>query len=1184
MFLKSLEIRGFKSFADKTELDFEEGITAVVGPNGSGKSNISDAVKWVLGEQSVKNLRGGKMQDVIFSGTQYRKPVGLAQVTLVLDNNDMKIPIEYNEVTITRRLFRSGESEYYLNNTKCRLKDINELFMDTGIGKEGYSIIGQGKIDAVLSGRPEERRGILEEAAGIVKFKTRKIEAERKLQNTEENIQRINDIFSTYEERLEPLKIENEKAKKFIDLSNKLKSKEVTVVLHNLESSENKIHLLKKQIEERDLKSNELLQKKNEVKKSLTRKNEELENFEMQNNNERKKYYENKTKSQNLISEIGILKEKEFNIKNSMVRNSNTLKQLDDKINILNKEKEKLTYEKLKNEQSTIEEEILKFEKEIKESNLKIENNDKEIQRTKEYEIELISEITKNKNELTMLKSDIDTLKNKLSECKNACKTYENSIKIKNTTKDELKKEILKINSKMNDYEEKIKEYKKFIISENRILLKNENKLKDIIRKYNKVEARCSALKNLEKQYEGYTRSVKNLMHHIEQNKIPKAKDKAYVLGEIIKVEKEFETAIEIALGSSISNIITENENIAKDLITYLKKNHLGRTTFLPMNIIKGRKIAVPENIKNIDGYIGIGSDLIGFNEKYENAINYVLGRTIVARDMDSALFIAKKSGHRFKIVTLEGEVVNVGGALTGGSIYNKNVSIISRKREIEELSSNLKESKINIEKLNHDLRDKKENIKNMNDACLKLKDEIYYENIEKTKIKGKINVIESESEKLKRDLNVSNNEITLIRETLDQSNVNLENKVKKIEELTNLEKNNTQKIYDLENNFKTQKKELVEKNESITNLKIKKAKIDENTSNVENNISRIENELKSIKEEIDSLNKENKSFNEKIRDFSEKIIINENTIKKIKASICDLEDGFKDGEIRRAKIKNDINKLSQELEEITLEYDKFEKGKNNIEVLKARQEVEKDNLYKKLNEEMKLTYAEALKFKLDNIIIDDCKKDIGLYKNEISKLGVVNLGSIEEYEKLYEKYNFMKTQKEDLTKAKEQLENVVSEMTQKMKKVFGENFSKLRKNFNETFKELFKGGYADLILEGEDELSSNIEINVQPPGKKLQNINLMSGGEKGLSAIALLFAILKMKPTPFCILDEIEAALDDANVNRYSEFLRRLSNRTQFIIITHRKGSMEACDILYGVTMEEKGVSKIVSVDLSKS
>ena len=1184
MFLKSLEIRGFKSFADKTELVFKKGITAIVGPNGSGKSNISDAVRWVLGEQSVKSLRGGKMQDIIFAGTEFRKAVSLAQVSLVLDNSDGELPLDYTEVIIMRRIYKSGENEYFINNTKCRLKDIQELFMDTGIGKEGYSIIGQGKIEAVLSGRPEERRSLLEEAAGIVKFKSRKEEAEKRLENTEQNLQRINDIFSTYEDRIEPLRKENEKAKLFIEISQKLKSKEVTLILNNLENLDNKVEALKSEISENEKSLKVILEKRESYKKKIEGLQGELEDFELENNEERRKYYSNKSEHQRLLSEIDLLNERLKNLSNNVSKIIKNKEQLQDTLEKTNIEKEKCVLElkELNKGQAILNETIQEKDALVNGKNSFINSATNKIKELKKYQVEIISEITKNTNNITIMKNDISSLENKIDELKVSREAYLNSIKINSSTKEMLKEEIVKINDKINKYEEEIKQNRRNIANKTRELSSYESKLKEFTTKYNRAEANLDALINLEKHHEGYNKTVKILMQNIDQGKILGVSNNAWILGEIVSAEKELEIAIEVALGSSISNIITSDEEIAKNLIKYLKDNNLGRATFLPLTIIKGKKITVPLNIKSIEGYIGLASELVNVDYKYTNAVEYTLGRTIISKSMESALNIAKKTDYNYRIVTLTGEIINPGGALTGGSLYNKNLNIIGRKREIEELKVNLGKTKKEIDDLSNTITESNLLIKTIDDACLNLKDEIHYESIEKTKIDEKIIAINNETEKLKRSLEIAINEETIISEIINNNIKDLSNFKDIIDKLEIKEKVNSSEISELESNLETENKEINSLINIITELKIKKAQVDENIANKGKEQERLNLEKYQLNTQIKIFEVEIKDSTKEIEDSQNNIRENKDNIKKIDEIILSFEDKFKEIEIKRIKIKENIKSNTDELESIVLLYDKNERSINNLQISLARHEAERESMYLKLNEEMELTYAEALELKVQEDI-EQCKEDIIKYKSEITKLGLVNLGAIEEYKELFEKYTFMKTQKDDLVKAKEELLNVVKDMTDKMRIVFNENFSKLRENFNETFRQLFKGGNADLIIEEGDELTANIEINVQPPGKKLQNINLMSGGEKGLSAIALLFAILKMKPTPFCILDEIEAALDDSNVVRYAEFLSKFSNNTQFIIITHRKGSMEVGDILYGITMEEKGVSKIVSVDLGK-
>jgi chromosome segregation protein len=1184
MFLKSLEIRGFKSFADKIDLNFKSGVTAVVGPNGSGKSNISDAIRWVLGEQSVKSLRGGKMEDVIFAGTQFRKPVGLAQVALTFDNSKYELPIDYSDVTISRRLYRSGESEYYINNTQCRLKDILELFMDTGIGKEGYSIIGQGKIDAILSGKAEERRTLLEEAAGIVKFKTRKEEAEKRLSNTEQNLTRINDILSTYEERIEPLRIENEKAKEFIEFSNALKTREVSLILFSVENIDNKLKSQRADLERIQEELQKMLDEKNTSKQKLNTWMETLEVHEKQSSEERDKYYNLKNTYQSTSSEIELLNERISNLKNVIDRN---LKEVE---LVRNKAAEMKEYRTSAEGELQVQlESQTSFSKDIKSYETNIEDLSKNIEqeeinrnRRREEAIELLRKISENKNNITIIKNNKEASEKKLQQISQASENYMTSIKINASTKLALEDNVKKLAGEISSEEEEIKLTRKEIQKFSAELNSEDQKLKQYNIGLNKMEANHSLLVNFEKQFEGYTKAVKNLMQHIEAGKVQGASNNCYVLGNVINVDSKLETAIEIALGGAISDIITTDENIAKKLINYLKQNNLGRATFLPLNILQSKQLVLSNSVTAIDGFIGIASDLIGYNEMFSKAIKYVLGRTIIAENMESALNIAKAGGYSYKIVTLTGEVVNPGGSLTGGSVYHKSTNVIGRKREIEEIELKLKDTKASIDASAKRVESLRTVIKELDDKSLNLRDDIHYKQIEITKLQGKINAITEESEKIKQNLKVSKDEMAAIENKIIDYNNEIQKNTEIISKLVMDEKNNEKSIEEDENLIKKKQEEVRELKEKHMELKIKKAQIDEVV------INKIK-DLERITKELDGLLHKTVEFDAEISDSTKALNLNSSRVVELKdklikmeGHIKELEDKFQTNEIKRIEIKETIKKLEAAYEDINNVMARKDEERHRLDINCAKQEAERDALIIKLNEEFQMTYAEAEDCRLEIENIDKLKSEIFGLKSKISSLGVVNLGAIEEYEQIKEKYTFMSEQKEDLINAKEELLSVIQEMTDKMKEVFNENFSKLKENFNETFKELFKGGSADLILSDGDELTADIDINVQPPGKKLQNINLMSGGEKVLSAIALLFAILKMKPTPFCILDEIEAALDDANVFRYAEFLKKFSKNIQFIVITHRKGTMEASDVLYGVTMEEKGVSKIVSVDLS--
>lgn len=1184
MFLKAIEIRGFKSFADKTELDFKKGVTAVVGPNGSGKSNISDAIKWVLGEQSVKSLRGGKMEDVIFAGTQFRKPVSLAQVILTLDNTDGALPVDYNDVTITRRIYRSGESEYYINNTKCRLKDVQELFMDTGIGKEGYSIIGQGKIEAVLSGKPEERRGLLEEAAGIVKFKARKEEAEKKLQNTDDNLVRISDILTTYEERLEPLRIESEKANKFIELSEELKLKEVNLVINSMDKLKIKIEDIKQKMSYIGSEIEKLNDEKSNEKESFKKYNEQLAELEAFYDSKKKEYYDEKTKQQSIIAENDLTKEKINNLEEMIKKANIEIVELENKLERISVEKtdfeSQFSYLKAKMSQNELQ--INEKEKYIEQFENQLKDDEAALKHYKNEQLEAYNSISEAKNNITVLKKDRENHELTLKQIATASENYLNSIKINENTKVMLNNEVKSVTEKINEFEKKIKINKASINNLSKELFEKEKRAKELNNEINKAEANKNMLVNLEEQYEGYNKAVKNLMSHVQKGFVPNAANKCFVLGEIINVKKELEVALEIALGGAISNIITESELLAKDLIKYLKIKNLGRATFLPLNILKNKELIVSENVKKAEGYIGIASDLIQYDRHFTPAILHILGRTVIAKDMDCALAIAKMSNFSYRIVTLAGDVVNPGGALSGGSIYNKALNIIGRKREIEELKLKLEENSEAFSKINEEIAKKKNDLKVLDDEILNIKDAVHGQNIEITKLMERISSIDLESEKLKKNYKVSAEELAVINNKLTNAAQHLENDENKLKVLYEKEKEIAAKIAEFENKANENSADFQKIKDELTVLKIEKAKADEMYAGKKREADRLDKDLNEASERSGILKNEIKEADRNIFDFKEKIENNYIAVKQIEDGLSDMNKIFEESDVQKISLKEKINMLNDRLEQSSLIITRKEEENHRFEITLAKIETENEAMLQKLNEEYNLTFAEALAYKNEISDINAYKKDIDNIKAGIAKLGSVNVGAVEEYKTVKEKFTFMNGQKEDLVKAKQEIIGVIEEMTSKMKTVFSENFAVIRENFNETFKELFKGGSADLILDGDDVLSAHIEINVQPPGKKLQNINLMSGGEKGLSAIALLFAILKMKPSPFCILDEIEAALDDANVARYAEFLTKFSHNIQFIVITHRKGTMEASDVLYGVTMEEKGVSKIVSVDLT--
>lgn len=1185
MFLKSLEIRGFKSFSDKTELRFKGGITAVVGPNGSGKSNVSDSVRWVLGEQSVKNLRGGKMEDVIFSGTQFRKPLGLAQVSLTLDNLDGTLSTDYNEVTVTRRIFRSGETEYLINNQKCRLKDITELFMDTGIGKEGYSIIGQGKIDAILSGKPEDRRALLEEAAGIVKYKSRKEEAEKRLDNTDSNLVRIRDIIATYEERLEPLKVEKEKAEKYKFLAEELKVKEVSILVNNIDKISKDIDILSNEIEKRE-KSIEEKREKFKIHKSiLDELQDKIENIENKSKLEKDEYYTKKEEYTNHIRDIDLFKERINNFKSLIEKEENEIKLLKENLEKVNLEKrnleEKLNERSKENSEKALE--IKSVESLIDEISIKINKIEKELSILKNNEFEIISKNSDITNKIQSLEKEIKEKSYTQENLDKSIVTLEGNLSINIGTIEEVKATLINAKDNILKLEEEIILVKRELTKTHSLLNSQDNKIKILAKKINESEATHNTLENLEKHYEGYNRTVKNLMEHVAKGKVFGVKD-IKVLGEVFEVEKKYEVAIEIALGGAISNVITISDIDAKNLISYLKSKGLGRATFLPLNIIKGKKLEVPNEIKSAKGYIGVASDIIKYDMKYKGIIDYNLGRTIIAENMDYAINISKIAKHNYKIVTLTGEVINPGGALTGGSIQGKSANLLGRKREIEELAENIINLKDEYNNEVSKFNDIKVKIKSLDEEILNKREEIHSKNIELTVLEGEMKNLLSDKDKLNKNIESSkkkkdenNNIINLLTEKLKSKKDELDKlDVKSFER--------KEKVKLIEEELFNNNNERDSLKEKLVNLKVNNATLEESLQNQKSQISFKNLEIKEKENKIANLQIEISNKYSSITALSENVKSKEGILEEIEKRVLELENSFREDEIIKAELKESYKAkesvTSEEIEVIRIEENEL----NKKSIQYAKIESEQEAFYNRLNSELNLTLAEAkeIAVKIENI--NKIKDEILILKSKIASLGTVNLSAIVEYDEVCEKYEFMFSQELDLQKAKEELMEVINEMTIQMQELFKENFKVLNENFGETFRELFKGGHAELILGGEDILNSNIIINVEPPGKKLQNINLMSGGEKVLSAIALLFAILKMKPTPFCILDEIEAALDDANVYRYAEFLKAFAKNIQFIVITHRKGTMEASDVMYGITMEEKGISKVVSVDLSKN
>ena len=1181
MYLKKIELQGFKSFADKTVLEFLPGITTVIGPNGSGKSNISDAIRWVLGEQSMKSLRGSKTEDVIFSGTQNRKSLGFAEVSIIIDNSDQKLPIEYSEVTITRKLYRNGESGYYINKTPCRLKDVLELFMDTGIGKDGYSIIGQGKIDEILSNKSEERRHIFEEAAGIVKYRTRKDESEKKLEQTKLNLLRINDIITEIETNIEPTKKQAEKAKEFLRLRDELKSIEIGLFIRNINDYKSKIaEIIKDQdifgtqlIRENERLSN-IQELKDELKKSIDEITNQIE--EMQNlgfENEKKKEQINSAISINL-EKISNNKENFDRLDKELLENAEKLKILEDEKNQKNDKKINLAEnkEKFVKELEVKENELKKLTDTMSEKEIEIEAKKKKVEENvdKKYEISnSISTLVANmENSKARKKAINEEISNNISEL-DASRMNKSEILQKFT---EIEAKRNKILGDLNSIETKRKE--------------NENKLKDYDLKINQLESEMrikdSKLKfliEMEKEKEGYTRSVKSILQDCEKNHELK-KGVHGVIANLISVPKEYELAIEMCLGQTMQNIVTDTEEDAKKLVEYLRKNSLGRASFLPITSVKGKKL---EKVTSAKGVIGIASDLVKCDKKYEQIVLNLLGRTLIVDNMDNAIVIARKNSYGFRIVTLDGDVLNTSGAITGGSVSNKTVNILGRSREIEALKKEL----VSLEKKINKLKEEKEEYEKSVEDTLSIVDsletelkdfEIVYatEKQKVVSIEETVTKAENRLEKLREEEKSLEEQMKINNSTQEELKVEIQNFDEENEKL-NLE------ISQFAESNKDTQKYVDDLNFDITNLKISVSSFDESETSINEMVER-------INLDIDNINKSNenkKSQKEKIIEDN-KLLENANVelnnqitqlMEQVSSSGTKVEDLKNERAVKNEKLTETEENLTDQMEKI----DGLKEQINKSDIKKSKFEMELEQITAKMWEEYEITPNDPGEYK-EPKNIHEVQKQVNELRDRIKDLGSVNLDALEEYKKLKERYDFMSEQRLDLETTVTKLRKVITEMTETMKKQFSDRFKLINKNFSDVFIELFGGGKAELKLTDENNiLESGIEIEVQPPGKKLQSMSLLSGGERAFTAIALLFAILKINPAPFCVLDEIEAALDDVNVYRFAEYLKKFSNDSQFLVITHRKGTMEVANTVYGITMEENGISKLLSLNLKK-
>ncbi|WP_461200407.1 chromosome segregation protein SMC [Anoxybacillus sp. TBDG-1] len=1181
MFLKRLEAIGFKSFADRISIDFVPGMTAIVGPNGSGKSNITDAIRWVLGEQSAKSLRGAKMEDVIFSGSESRKPLNVAEVTLTLDNSDQFLPLEYEEVSVTRRVYRSGDSEFFINKQPCRLKDIVDLFMDSGVGREAFSIISQGKVEEILSSKPEDRRMIFEDAAGVLKYKMRKKKAEHKLSETEDHLQRVQDILHELNQQLEPLKQQASIAKEYIEKKEQLQTYEVGLIVYEIEQLHEKWEALKEHLalhEQSEMELATTLQKEEahiaELRHELTALDESIDGLQQVLLLVSEELEKMEGKKQ-------VLKERKNNAHKQQNQIEQTMAQLAERERALEAtiaEKKKLLRQLQTNVQA--------LQAELKEKTNVLSaygpKAEAEIERLKSEYIDLVHEQATLKNERTHTEAQLQKNEEKQRQLIAAndehIQVYEQIVQ-----QWEQKQQLVhKLQQRIAEQEEAMKAKEQQLTAQKEQYRKKEAALYEAYQYVQKMKSKKEMLEAMQQEYVGFFQGVKEVL---------KAKDRLSgihgAVVELMAVPSELETAIEVALGGAAQHIVVENEQSAREAIQFLKRQAYGRATFLPLNVIQGKSLppSVRADMAKHPAYVGVASELITYEATYAQVMTNILGTVIITRDLKGANELARQLQYRYRFVTLDGDVVNPGGAMTGGTVNKQTSSLLSRTRELEEVTASFREIERKTIELEQRIQREKGAI-----AQAEQQREHLYAQLEANRMA----LQEEKSAWTELDLRKKHMDERLAiyryeQQTLEEEKQRLTARLHDvIQQLDELEK----KIAHIDEQVQqwTEKKQLEQQSkeqmqEQLTALKVALAEKQEHVRNEEQHVRRLVEEWEETKrtrakmeEErhqlIHHMNEQKEDEQQLERICQEKTKQKEETIQLIASR-----------REQRLQYQTKLEQLEKEIKELKRQHKQLTDTLKDEEVKLARFDMELDHLLNRLREEYKLSFESAKEAFPLHIPAQEARKKVKLIQLAIDELGTVNLGAIEEYERVFERHRFLTEQKEDLQRAKDTLYQVIDEMDDEMKRRFAATFEQIRAQFARVFVELFGGGKADLKLtDPNDLLHTGVDIVAQPPGKKLQHLSLLSGGERALTAIALLFAILNVRPVPFCVLDEVEAALDEANVQRYAKYLKKFSNETQFIVITHRKGTMEEADVLYGVTMQQSGVSKLVSVRLEEA
>ena len=1179
MYLKNIEVYGFKSFAQKINFEFHNGITGIVGPNGSGKSNVGDAVRWVLGEQSAKQLRGGNMQDVIFSGTENRKPLSFASVSITLDNSDHKLPVDYNEVTVARRLYRSGESEYLINGSGCRLKDIQEMFYDTGIGKEGYSIIGQGQIDKILSGKPEERRELFDEAAGIVKFKRRKITTLKKLDEERQNLVRVTDILSELTKQLGPLERQSETARIYLAKRDELKELDINLFLLDHQRTGELLNELETKLSQAQQELDEAQSAYEQTKAEYDRLEQELEELNTKLDALKEEQQENALLKQQYEGQVKVLEEQISSGRQNSEHFRSRLTVLKDDLQKRSEEKEKLTEERAA-----------------------LYNRLKETRDNLKKETESLENIVSNVDECTQAvedgKNEIIEILNSRATTKGKAQRFDAMMEQLDIRKAEVSQRILRLKSEEaileSDREKVQKQYDavtNVIQSTNAECVRLDEEIHQIQEKlkkqnsqmeigqtaYHREASRLESLRNITERYDGYGNSIRRVME--QKSSEPGIRG---VVADIIHVQKDYEVAIETALGGSIQNIVTDNEQTAKRMISFLKKNRYGRATFLPLSNISGRGGLAQKDVLREPGVVGTANTLVEADAEYSELVMYLLGRVLVVDNIDHAIAIGKKYRHSLRMVTIEGESLSPGGSMTGGAFKN-NSNLLGRRREIEELERSVGILKKELEETQRAIGENRSRRNVLRDTIADFQQQLQQQYVEQNTAKMNLAQIQEKEDEIQSSYRRIEREQEELRQQAGEIRQDHSSIARELEDSQKDEKELEVFIETKQKELEEWKAEETEKNHVLEKIRLEESSLEQQNHFLQENISRLENE-------IEAYHRESEEITENLSRSAEEIHKKEDGIEELKKAVTECTGKEEVLDARRIEWQEEKEKRSTSHKSFFEKRDHLSEKTSLLdkECFRLRSQAEKieeqrESQISYMWEEYEITPNNALQYRKEELTDrQTIKKDVLRIKDEIRKLGSVNVNAIEDYKNLLERHTFLSAQYEDIVKAEETLEGIIQELDEGMRKQFTEKFRDIQREFDKAFKELFGGGKGTLELaEDEDILEAGIRIISQPPGKKLQNMMQLSGGEKALTAIALLFAIQNLKPSPFCLLDEIEAALDDSNVGRFASYLQKLTKNTQFIIITHRRGTMNAADRLYGITMQEKGVSTLVSVDL---